>query len=239
MPRLYDRYGSISRSTCSTDGCTREAKNLARRCWVCSNNLKRFAHPQQEAPLDSTIAPYIRRAETQRASHQRLDVAALEARYQTVVDTCRGSAEPSFREHGKLSFNINDRTACSLVRDIAEAEGMNFFRALDLMTALHLLKAERPHIFRSDDAFKAVTVEVFRKAANVGLRFAPLRPSATHQTSYRKSICLSSRLATYRYLQSALGAAGEALAKREAKRAEQERNTRASYFAAVDAIFAD
>ena len=34
----------------------------------------------------------------------------------------------------------------------------------------------------------------------------------------------------------ALGAASEALAKREAKRADQERETRASYYAAVNAI---
>src|ERR1700681_3034669 len=107
MPnRFTARYGSIHARTCTTEGCTREAKNLAQRCWVCGNNLRRFAHPLQEAPLDSELAPFIRRAETQRARHQHLDVAALEARYQSVVDGCRGKAEPSFREQGKVSFYV-------------------------------------------------------------------------------------------------------------------------------------
>jgi hypothetical protein len=240
MPnRFTSRYGSIHAHTCTTEGCTREAKNLAQRCWICGNNLRRFAHPLQEAPLDTELAPYIRRAETQRARHQHLDVAALEARYQTVVDACRGNAEPSFREHDKLSFNIHDREASALVRDVAEGEGMTFTRALDLMTALHLLQIERPHAFRTDDSFKAVMVETFRKAANVGLRWAPIRPGASRQQGYRKAISLPSRLATARYLDAALGAAGEALAKREAKRADQERATRSSYFAAVAAIAAE
>jgi hypothetical protein len=116
---------------------------------------------------------------------------------------------------------------------------MTFTRALDLMTALHLFHIERPHAFRSDDAFKAVTVEVFRRAANVGIKFAPLKPGATSQISYRKALSLPSRLATAGYLQLALGAAGEALAKREAKRADQERDTRSAYYEAVNAIAAE
>jgi hypothetical protein len=163
MNRFANRYGAPQRNPtqCSTPTCNRTAANLAGRCWKCSNNLRRHADPLQEVPLDTELARYIRRAETQRARHQHLDVAALEARYQTVVDACRGNAEPSFREHGKLTFNVHDREASALVRDFAEAEGMTFYRALDLMTALHLIRIERPHAFRSDDAFKAVTVEVF------------------------------------------------------------------------------
>jgi hypothetical protein len=241
-PRLFNRYGhnpNHSTRTCSTPGCSREAKEISGQCWVCGNNKRRFGHPLQDAPLDSTLAPFIRRAETQRARHQHLDVAALEARWQTVVDGCRGSAEPSFREKGKLSFNIHDREGSALVRDIAEADGMTFIRALDLMTALHLMQIERPHAFRSEDAFKAVTVETFRKAANVGLMFAPLRPGANRQQGYRKALSLPSRLATARYLQLSLGGAAEALAKREAKRADQERETRASYYAVVNSIAAE
>jgi hypothetical protein len=237
--RIFDRYGhnpNHSTRTCQTDGCSREAKEISHICWVCGNNKRRFGHPLQEAPLDSTLAPFIRRAETQRARHQHLDVAALEARYWTVVDGCRGSAEPSFREKGKLSFNVHDREGSALIRDIAEADGMTFTRTLDLMTALHLFRIERPHAFRSDDAFKAVMVETFRKAANVGLMFAPLRPGANRQQGYRKALSLPSRLATAGYLQLALGAAGEALAKREAKRADQERATRSSCYDAVQAI---
>jgi hypothetical protein len=113
------------------------------------------------------------------------------------------------------------------------AEGFH----LDMRTVL--IRIERPHAFRSDDAFKAVTVEVFRRSANVGRRFAPIRPGASRQQSYRKEVSLPTRLATARYLDSALGAASEALAKREASRADQERETRSSYFAAVDAIIAN
>jgi hypothetical protein len=65
---------------------------------------------------------------------------------------------------------------------------------------------------------------------------APLRPGASRQQGYRKALNLPSRLATAGYLQLALGAAGEALARREAKRADQERETRASYYEAVRAI---
>jgi hypothetical protein len=240
--RIFDRYGhnpNHSSRACSTPGCSREAKEISGQCWVCGNNKRRFGHPLQECPLDSALAPFIRRAETQRASHKNLDVAALEARYRTVVDTCRGSAEPSYREKGKLAFNIHDREGSALIRDIAEADGMTFTRALDLMTALHLFRIARPHAFHSEDAFKAVTVETFRKAANVGLMFAPLRPGANRQQGYRKSLSLPSRLATAGYLQLALGAAGEALAKREAKRADQERDTRSAYYEAVNAIAAE
>jgi hypothetical protein len=240
--RLYDRYGhqpNHSTRTCSTPGCSREAKEISGRCWICGNQMRRYGHPLQECPLDSALAPYIRRAETQRARHRHLDVEALEARWCTVVDGCRGRSEPSFREKGKLTFNIHDRTACILIRDIAEAEGMTFTRALDLMTSLHLLRIERPHAFRSEDAFKAVTVEVFRKAAKVGVLFAPLRPGMTRQQSYRKALNLQSRLATAGYLMLALSGAGEALAKLETKRADHERTTRTNYYAAVDTLAAE
>ena len=68
---------------------------------------------------------------------------------------------------------------------------MTFTRALDLMTALHLMQIERPHAFRSEDAFKAITVEVFRRAAKVGVLFAPLRPGVTgNRATARLSISI-------------------------------------------------
>jgi hypothetical protein len=235
--RFTNRYDSLSRRLCITEGCSREVQErISGRCYICGNNHRRFAHPLQEAPLDSTLAPYIRRAETQRARHQHLDVSALEARYWTVVDGCRGNVEPSFREKGKLTFNVHDREGSALIRDIAEAEGMTFTRALDLMTALHLFRIDRPNAFRSDDAFKAVMVETFRKAANVGLRFAPLRPGASRQQGYRKSLNLPSRLATAGYLELALGSAAQALAKRESKREAEAKAVQADYWASVRAI---
>jgi hypothetical protein len=191
--RLFDRYGhQPNRSTrsCSTPGCSGEAKEISGKCWRCGNQMRRYGHPLQDCPLDSTLAPFIRRSETQRARHKNLDVAALEARWQTVVDTCRGSVEPSFREKGKLTFNVHDREGSALVRDIAEADGMTFLRALDLMTALHLFRLDRPHAFRSDDAFRAVMVETFRKAANVGLRFARFAPAqAARLATARRCLC--------------------------------------------------
>jgi hypothetical protein len=235
--RLYQRSYSLARRVCCTEGCSREATNLAGRCYTCSNNLKRFAHPQQEPPLDSTLEPYILRAKTQRARHKRLDMESLEARYRAVVDQCRGNASPTYRESGKLSFNVNDREACALIRDISEGERMaDYAFCLDLMTGLMLLRLDRPHAFRSDDAFLAVVVETFRKKANIGLKFAPLRPGASRQQSYRKWLRLPVRLAAGRYLMLALGGAADALAKREHKQAEQDRETRESYWATVRAL---
>jgi hypothetical protein len=236
MPRLYDRYGSITTHQCSTQGCTRTAKSISRRCWVCDNNQRRFAHPLQQPPHDGELAPFVRRAETQRASHKAPNIAALEAHFHAVVSRCRGQASPSYRENGRLTFNVHDREASAAVRDISEGGGMTFIRCLDLLTALHLMEIERPHAFRSEDAFKAVVVEVFRKAANVGLKFAPLRPGATRQQGYRRAMTLPTRMATAGYLNMALGGAASALAKLEAKRADSERSTRADYWQTIRAL---
>jgi hypothetical protein len=241
MNRFQSRYGAPERNPreCSTPTCHNTAANLAGRCWKCANNLRRFADCLQEVPLDSELAPFIRRAEQQRGRYKHLDLEVLEAQYRAVVDSCRGRATPSFKEHGKLSFNVTDREACAWVRDIAEGEGMTFVRCLDLMTALHLARIERPRMFRSDDAFLAVTIEVFRRAGNVGRRWGKVRAGDGLQASYRKEISKASRLACARYLNQALGAIAGALAAREAAREEQERDTRRSYYQAVQAIAAE
>jgi hypothetical protein len=240
MNRFAQRYGAtIPQRICSTPTCSNTAQNLAGRCYRCTNNLRRHGDCLQEMMLDSELAPYIRRAETQRARHQHLDVPALQRRWDDVVASCRGNATPSYREQGRLTFNVQEREACALVRDFAEAEGMAFERALDLMTALHLITIERPAAFRSEDAFKAVTVETFRRAANVGRRWAPIRSGMNYQQSYRKEVARAVRLATYRYLNTGLGAASLALARREAAREEQAKATRADYWQAVNAIAAE
>jgi Pyruvate/2-oxoacid:ferredoxin oxidoreductase gamma subunit len=131
---------------------------------------------------------------------------------------------------------VHDREASTAVRDISEGDGMTFIRCLDLLTALHLMEIERPHAFRSEDSFKAVVVEVFRKAANVGLKFAPLRPGATRQQGYRRAMTLPTRLATAGYLNMALGGAASALAKLEAKRADEAKAARSDYWSAVAAL---
>ncbi len=235
--RFSARYGAtIPQRICSTPTCSNTAQNLAGRCYRCMNNLRRHGDCLQEMPLDSELAPYVRRAETQRARHQHLDVPALQRRWVVVVASARGNAAPSHREQGKLTFNVQEREACALIRDFAEAEGMTFAHCLDLMTALHLILIERPAAFRSEDAFKAVTVETFRRAANVGRRWAPIRSGMGYQQSYRIEVSKTVRLATARYLQLGLGAAAEALARREAAREEQAKATRADYWQAVRSI---
>ncbi len=54
--------------------------------------------------------------------------------------------------------------------------------------------------------------------------------------SYRREVSRNTRLAAARYLMVGLGAAAVALARREAKRAENERATRADYYRAIEAI---
>jgi hypothetical protein len=240
--RFSQRYPGADRRPdrqCSTPTCSRNVTtSLSGRCWKCANNLRRHAAPLQECPQDSELAPYVRRAETQRGRYKHLDLDVLEAQYRAVVDSCRGRATPSFKEHGKLSFQVHDREACALIRDISEGEGMSFTRCLDLMTGLHLARIERPRMFVSDEAFLAVTVAVFRRVAGVGRRWGKVRADSS-QASYRKEISLPSRLASGRYLNQALGAIAVALATREAKREEQERDTRHSYYQAVQAIAAE
>jgi hypothetical protein len=245
MPRLYDRYGTNpnrSTRTCSTDGCSREAKEITGHCWRCGNQKRRYGHPLQICPLDSEIDPLILRAERQRARHRNLDVETLEAHFRTVVDMCRGKASPSFKDHCKLSFQVNDREGSALVRDISE--GLDFVSCLDLLTALCLLRITRPYAFKEagkggDESFLAVVLETFRKQSGVGLKHSPLRPGMNRQQSYRSSISLPTRLAAARYLMAALGGAAQALATREAKQEQTDRATRSNYYEAVNSIAAE
>jgi hypothetical protein len=240
--RLFDRYGhnpNHSIKTCDTPGCSREAKEISGQCWRCGNQKRRYGHPLQICPLDSEIDPLILRAERQRARHKHLDLDTLETHYRAVIDACRGKATPSFKEHGKLTFQIHDREASPVVRDISE--GLDFISCLDLLTALCLMRITRPYAFKEagrdgDEAFLAVVLEVFRKRAGVGLKHAPLRPGATRQTGYRAALLLPTRLAAARYLMMAIGGAAQALATREAKQEENDRETRAAYYGAIHAI---
>jgi hypothetical protein len=60
--------------------------------------------------------------------------------------------------------------------------------------------------------------------------------NGTIEKSYRREMSRNSRLATARLLNLGLGAAAVALAKREAKRADEAKATRESYWAGVAAI---
>jgi hypothetical protein len=234
MPtRFSNRYGARPRGQCVTAGCARTTSRINGLCDRCTNNLRRHGEAQQTLPdtyaLDTAI-----RMEEARGGLKLLDLKALEARWTSLVDDCRGRATPSFKVQKRLSYSKSDAEASALIRDVAEV--MSFSRALDLLGAIHLLNIERPTTFRSEDAVACVAVELFRRAANVGRKFARILPGETHQHSYRQEVSKQTRLATFRYLNVGLGAAALALAKREAKREEDARATRASYWQAVQSI---
>ena len=239
MNRFTTRYGH-PRGQCRTDGCSRSTSRMNGLCDRCSNNLRRFGHALQELPDTYALDAAIRRMEQQRGRLKGLDLEALEARWVTLVDDCRGRATPSFKAHKRLSYSKWDAEASATIRDLAES--LTFTRALDLLGALHLIRIERPTTFRSDgsgssdEAFACCVVELMRRAGNVGRRFARVLPGETRQHSYRKELSRNTRLAAARYLNVGLGAAAVALAKREAAREEAARATRANYWDAVAAI---
>jgi hypothetical protein len=235
--RFTARYGSPTSRTCSTDGCARQAKNLAGRCDRCINRLRRFGHVLQELPDIYTLDPAIRRMEQARGRLKGLDLMALEARWIELVADCRGRATPTYKATMRLSHNQWETEASALIRDLGEA--VTFTRALDLLGAAFLIQIERPQSFRSEEAFQCCVVELFRRAAggHVGRRVAAMREeNGTIRRSYRKEVARQTRLAAFRYLNVGLGAAAAALAKREAAREEQARETRAHYYDAVRAI---
>ena len=232
MPtRFSNRY---PRGQCVTTGCARTTSRINGLCDRCTNNLRRHGEAQQTLPDTYALDTAIRRMEEARGRVKALDLAALERRWTEMADDCRGRATPSFKTHKRLSYSKSDAEASGLIRDLAEV--MSFTRALDLLGAIHLLNIERPTTFRSEDAVACVAVELFRRAANVGRKFARILPGETHQHSYRQEVSKQTRLATFRYLNVGLGAAALALAKREAKREEDARATRASYWQAVQSI---
>jgi hypothetical protein len=239
MNRMTQRYGSAPARQCITEGCNQTASpnSLSGRCWRCVGRLRRLGDALQELPETYTIDEYVRRMEEQRGRLKLLDLEALERRWTELVDDARGRAVPSFKTHKRLSYTVWQQEASAIVRDLADA--LPFTRALDLHGAIHLLAIERPTTFRSDEALACCTVELFRRAANVGRRWGKTRASDGMQASYRVEVSKNTRLETARYLNIGLGAAALALAKREASRAEEAKAVRSDYFAAVAAIAAE
>jgi hypothetical protein len=235
MPtRFSNRYGARPRGQCVTAGCARATSRINGLCDRCTNNLRRHGEAQQTLPDTYALDDAVRRMEEARGRLKLLDLKALEARWTSLVDDCRGRAKPSFKVQKRLSYSKSDAEASALIRDVAEV--MSFTRALDLLGAIRLLNIERPTTFRSEDAVACVAVELFRRAANVGRKFARILPGETRQHSYRKDVSKQTRLAAFRYINVGLGAAAEALAKREARRAEDAKAVRAEYWQAVQAI---
>jgi hypothetical protein len=127
-----------------------------------------------------------------------------------------------------------DAGAAQLIRDISEV--IPFTRALDLLGAIHLMQMER-HTFKSDEAFSCSTVELMRRTSRVGCKVVAMSNSnGTITRSYRREMGKESRLACAKMLTVALGAAAQALAKREAARAGEVKAVRADYWATVHAI---
>jgi hypothetical protein len=232
--RFQARYGSAPTRLCTTEGCSRQSTSIGGLCYRCVNHLRRFGHPLQDLPDTYSLDAAIRRMEEQRARLRALDIAALEARWTTLVDDCRGRAAPSFKAHKRLSYNARDAEASVVIRDLNDT--LSFTRALDLLAGMHLLNIERPNTFRTVEAFACCVVEQFRRAGNVGRGWSRVLPGETRQHSYRKELSRNTRLATASYLNVALGAAALALAKREAKREADAKVTQADYYAVVRAL---
>jgi hypothetical protein len=240
MPRFTDpgrfaqRYGHQSARTCSTSGCSGTTKTLSGRCHTCAARLRRFGHELQTLPTTAELDKFIRRMEEARGRLKALDLKALEARWTVLVDDCRAKASPSFKDRGTMSYNGHEREAAQLIRDISEV--IPFTRALDLLGAIHLMQIEWP-TFKSDEAFSCSTVELMRRTSRVGCKVVAMSNSnGTITRSYRREMGKESRLACAKMLQVSLGAAAQALSKREAARAGEVKAVQADYWASVRAI---
>jgi hypothetical protein len=233
--RFTTRAGTLYTRQCSTPTCSNTTATMSGRCGKCVARLRRFGHPLQTLPTSYDLDTAVRRMETQRASLKLLDVAALERRWQEMVTDCRGQAEPSYRTSGRFTHNKWDTDASRIIRDMGE--GLSFTHAFDLLGALHLIAVERPGFFKSDEAFACSTVEVLRRAANIGRFVTEMRESnGTIQRSFRKEVPSNARLATAKLLHMGAGVAAEALAKREVGKAEKTKAIRSDYWATVAAI---
>jgi hypothetical protein len=234
--RFAQRYSNQTHTrTCIVEGCSRTTQQVSGRCGTCTARLRRFGHPLQTLPTSYDLDTAVRRMETQRASLKLLDVAALERRWQEMVTECRGQAEPSYRTSGRFTHNKWDTDASRIIRDMGE--GLSFTRAFDLIGALHLIAIERPGFFKSDEAFACSTVEVLRRAANIGRFVTEMRESnGTIRRSFRQEVPRNSRLATAKLLHMGAGVAAAALAKLEAAKAEKAKATRGDFWATVAAL---
>jgi hypothetical protein len=236
MPsRFTGRYGHTQPTRqCSTDGCSGTARNMSGRCHTCSGHLRRFGHPLQTLPTTAEVDKFIRRMEEARGRLKNLDIEALSARWTTLVDDCRAMATPSYKDHHILSYTGWTREAAQLIRDVSEA--IPFTRVLDLLGAIHLMQMER-RTFKSDEALACSTVELLRRTSRVSCRVVAMsNHNGTITRSYRREMGKDSRLACAKMLTVALGAAAQALAKREAARAGEVKAVQADYWATVHAI---
>jgi hypothetical protein len=233
--RFQARYsGQTSARICSTEGCSNTTKQMNGTCGTCSGHLRRFGHPLQTLPTTAEMDKFIRRMEEARGRLKNLDLAALEARWTTLVDDARAKATPSYKDKGTLSYTGWEREAAQLIRDVSDV--IPFTRALDLLGAIHLMQIER-HTFKSDEAFQCSTVELLRRTSRVSCKVVAMNnTNGTISRSYRREMGKDSRLACAKLLMVSLGSAAQALAKRESKRADEAKAVQSDYWAAVHAI---
>jgi hypothetical protein len=234
--RFQDRYsGQTYTRQCSSPGCSNTTRTMGGRCHTCSARLRRFGAVDQVLPTTAELDKFIRRMEEARGRLKALDLTALEARWTVLVDDCRAKATPAYKDKRVISYNGWEREAAQLIRDVSEA--ISFTRALDLLGAIHLMTIERPGFFKSEEALACSTVELMRRTSRVGCKVVAMsNHNGTITRSYRREMGKDSRLACAKMLTVALGAAAQALAKREVARAGEVKAVQADYWATVHAI---
>jgi hypothetical protein len=187
----------------------------------------------QTLPSTTELDKFIRRMEEARGRLKTLDLAALEARWTALVSDARAKATPAYKDHHILSYNGYERDAAQLIRNVSDV--IPFTRALDLLGAIHLLQIER-RFFKTEESMACCTVELLRRTSRVGCKVVATNNSnGTITRSYRREMGKDSRLACAKMLTVALGAAAQALAKREAARAGEVKAVQADYWASVHA----
>jgi predicted amidophosphoribosyltransferase len=93
MPtRFSNRYGARPRGQCVTAGCARATSRINGLCDRCTNNLRRHGEAQQTLPDTYALDDAVRRMEEARGRLKLLDLKALEARWTSLVDVCRGAS---------------------------------------------------------------------------------------------------------------------------------------------------
>jgi hypothetical protein len=234
--RFAQRYsGQTYARQCSTPACSGTTKAMSGRCHTCAARLRRFGHELQTLPSTAELDRCIRRMEEARGRLRTLDLDALEARWTALVSDCRARATPAYKDHHILSYSGWEREASQLIRDISDV--IPFTRALDLLGAIHLMTIERQGFFKSEEAFSCCVVELLRRTSRVSCQVVAMNnANGTIARSYRRELGKNSRLACAKMLMVALGSAAQALAKREAKRADETKAVQADYWATVKAI---
>jgi hypothetical protein len=221
---------------CSTSGCPNPTRSkLSGLCDRCRGRLRRLGHAEQSVPDGHRMVELCRRMETQRGSlRMPQHFKALEAQWSQVIATLAGIATPTYGNQKRLTHNKWETEAAAMLRDVFEQ--MTLTRALDLLGALMLLRLERPDFFRSDEAFRCTVIEMFRRETLYGRHIVSVDEETGGIRSYRRDVSRQTRNSAFGFLYSAIGAAAQALATREHKRATEEASLKQSYYTAVEAL---